>query len=178
MSDFIYNQKKIPKGQWRYGLRSSAVTGCGWIATYNALRLMGYHVNVEKLIQYFVWQMPLINGNMGTFLLGPAIFFRQKGFQVKVAVRRKRFDRLVRDNDVGVLFYYWHRRFRFGAHFVAVRYKDGKFVGYNTYTNSNGPDPYGESLERFLERQKYRCPVLMVIKDKKNKFGQSGYFMV
>ena len=41
MVDLIYNQKKIPKDQWRYGFRSSAATGCGWIATYNALQLMG-----------------------------------------------------------------------------------------------------------------------------------------
>ena len=29
MDDLIYNQTKIPKDQWRYGLRSSAATGCG-----------------------------------------------------------------------------------------------------------------------------------------------------
>lgn len=34
--DLIYNQRKIPKDQWRYGFRTSADTGCGWIATYNA----------------------------------------------------------------------------------------------------------------------------------------------
>ena len=40
--ELIYNQNDIPKGQYRYGLRSSASVGCGWIATYNALTLMGY----------------------------------------------------------------------------------------------------------------------------------------
>ena len=167
MDDLIYNQKKIQKGQWRYGFRSSAATGCGWIATYNALRLMGYQVDVEKLIRYFTWQIPIINGNMGTFLFGPAIFFRQKGFPVKIAVRRKQFDKLVKDSDVCVLFYYWHRKFRFGAHFVAVQYREGKFVGYNTYSNSTGPDVYGESLERFLKGKKYRFPVLMAVRNKR-----------
>ena len=50
MDDLIYNQHKIPKEKWRYGFRSSAATGCGWIATYNALRLMGYRATPEDLI--------------------------------------------------------------------------------------------------------------------------------
>ena len=29
--DLIYNQRQIPAEQWRYGLRSSAAVGCGWI---------------------------------------------------------------------------------------------------------------------------------------------------
>ena len=53
MDDLIYNQTKIPKEQWRYGLRTSAATGCGWIATYNALRLMGYAAEPEELIRYY-----------------------------------------------------------------------------------------------------------------------------
>ena len=49
----IHNQRDIPKNQLGYGLRSSAATGCGWIATYHALRLMGYRAVPEKLIRYF-----------------------------------------------------------------------------------------------------------------------------
>ena len=45
MMDLIYNQHQIPREQWRYGLRSSAAVGCGWIATYNALRLLSPLVN-------------------------------------------------------------------------------------------------------------------------------------
>ena len=64
MKDMIYNQTKIPKDQWRYGLRSSAATGCGWIATYNALRLMGYYSKPENLIRYYDRQLPLIQGKV------------------------------------------------------------------------------------------------------------------
>ena len=58
MDELIYNQTKIPKEQWRYGFRSSAATGCGWIAVYNALRLMGYYSSPENLIRYFERQLP------------------------------------------------------------------------------------------------------------------------
>lgn len=82
--DFIYNQHDIPGKKWRYGFRSSAATGCGWIAVYNAMRLMGYYMEPERLIRYFEWQLPLINGNFGTLTFGPAIFFKQNRFQVRI----------------------------------------------------------------------------------------------
>lgn len=80
MQDFIYCQTDIPKEKWRYGFRSSAATGCGWIATYNALKLMGYEPSAEKLIRYYERQLPLIHGNTGTTILAPAIYFKQRGF--------------------------------------------------------------------------------------------------
>lgn len=163
--ELIYNQRKIPKKQWRYGLRASAATGCGWIATYNALCLMGHKVRPEKLIRYFERQFPLINGNFGTFLPGPAIYFWQKGFRVRVSLKREKFDELAKNSDAVILFYYWRRKYKFGAHFVAFRYEDGKFMGYNTFGNSTGPDDCGASLEAFVKRQKYFGAVLMAIRE-------------
>lgn len=155
MRELIYNQKKIPKSQWRYGIRSSKATGCGWIATYNALVLMGYEAFPEKLIRYFTRQVPLINGTFGTVAWGPALFFKKRGFKVKLSIRRKKYDELVKKSDVCILYYHWIHKWRFGGHFATVRYQDGKFVGYNTYSNSEGPDEYGESLELFLKKRKY-----------------------
>lgn len=155
MNDFIYNQHRIPKKKWRYGFRRSAATGCGWIATYNALQLMGYHAHPDKLIRYYECQLPLINGNFGTFLFGPAIYFKSRGFRVRLTILRNSFDRIVRDSDAAIVFYYWRRKWRFGAHFVTVCSRDGRFTGYNTYSNSTGPDDYGESLAEFLRKKKY-----------------------
>ena len=166
MKDLIYNQRKIPKEQWRYGLRTSAATGCGWIATYNALRLMGYRAEPEALIRYYEHQLPLIHGNAGTSFWGPALCFRNWGFPVKMVVDRKRFDQEAKQADACILFYRWHRKYKFGAHFTTVRYVDGRFIGYNTYTTSEGPDDYGESLEGFLRQKKYFAPVLIAIRDK------------
>ena len=167
MNDLIYNQRQIPKHKWRYGLRSSAATGCGWIAVYNALTLMNYRARPEDLIRYFQWQFPLLHGNAGTSFWGPALFFRQQGFRVRWALGRGRFDALAKSSDVCVLFYRWRRGWRLGAHFVALRYENGHFTGYNTYKNSTGPDHYGESLEQFLKSRKYFGAVLFGIKDKR-----------
>ena len=168
MKDLIYCQRNIPKNKWRYGLRSSAACGCGWIATYNALKLLGYDTDIKKLIRYFTWQLPLIHGTMGTSFWGPAVCFRRWGFPVRVTANRKKYDRVARDSDVCILFYHWRGKLSFGAHFVALQYRDGSFTGYNTYRNSTGPDPYGASLEEFLKRRHYFGTVLIAIRDRRN----------
>lgn len=167
MDDLIYNQTRIPKHQWRYGFRSSAVTGCGWIAVYNALRLMGFRAKPEGLIRYFQRQFPLIHGNFGTSIWGPALYFRKWGFPVEMTARRSRFDEAAREGDVCILYYRWRRGWRFGAHFVALRHTPEGFVGYNTYRNSGGPDDYGPSLNAWLKERGYFLPVLTTIHTKR-----------
>ena len=166
MQELIYNQRKIPKEKWRYGFRSSAAVGCGWIATHNALRLMGYRTDIEELIRYYEWQLPLIHGNAGTSFWGPALRLRQWGFPVEMTADRRRFDQVAKESDVCILFYYWREKRRLGAHFVALHHTDRGFVGYNTYRNSEGPDFYGESLDAFLTRRKYFGAILFGIRDK------------
>ena len=161
--DMICNQRDMPQGGLRYGLRRSADTGCGWIATYNALRLLGRRVEKEELIRYYERQLPLIHGNAGTSFWGPAVFFRQHGFSVEMELRRSRFDALAEQARVCVLFYRWRKGVRLGAHFVALHKTDRGFVGYNTYKNSTGPDLYGPSLEAFLKQRGYFGCVLMAI---------------
>ena len=57
MEELIYCQRDIPQNRWRYGFRASAATGCGWIATYNALRLLGVHAEPEELIRFYERQV-------------------------------------------------------------------------------------------------------------------------
>ncbi len=167
MKDLIYNQRRIPKDQWRYGFRSSAAVGCGWIATHNALRLLGYHTDIEQLIRYYEWQLPLLHGNTGTSFWGPALCFRHWGFPVELCLRRDHFDQIAKENDVCILFYHWREKYRLGAHFVALHHTGDGYVGYNTYRNSTGPDRYGNSLEAFLTQKKYYGCVLIGIRDKR-----------
>ena len=169
MNDLIYCQKDIPKEQWRYGFRTSAATGCGWIATYNALRLLRYQAEPEKLIKMYERMLPLLHGNTGTNVLAPALAFRRWGFPVKVVVNRKHYDEAAKDSDVCIVFYHWRKKWKLGAHFVALQYRDGTFTGYNTYRNSKGPDPYGDSLEDFLKRKHYFGGVLIGIRDRRKR---------
>lgn len=166
MDELIYNQHNIPKAQWRYGLRPSAATGCGWIATHNALHLLGYREEIPELISYYEHQLPFIHGNLGTSFWGPALCFRQWGFPVKIIANRCQFDQAAMEAPACVLFYRWKSGCRLGAHFVALHHTSQGFVGYNTYRNSTGPDVYGDSLERFLKQKKYFGAILICIQKK------------
>ena len=166
MDDLIYNQRDIPKDKWRYGLRSSASTGCGWIATHNALRLMGYKTDIEELIRYYEWQLPLIHGNAGTSFWGPALCFRNWKFPVEICIHRRQFDAVTARSDVCILFYRWYRNMKTGAHFVALQATEQGITGYNTFRNSTGPDTYGHSLEAFIKNQKWFGTVLIGIRKK------------
>ena len=168
MKELIYCQQDVPKDQWRYGFRTSAATGCGWIATHNALHLLGEESQPEELIRFFEHQLPLIHGNLGTTILAPAFFFKKKGYLVDWTARNDRFDQMAKKCDVCVLYYRWHKRWKLGAHFVALHHTENGFVGYNTYTNSKGPDHYGESLEKFLKDRKYFGAVLIGIRRKRH----------
>ena len=163
MSNLIYNQHRIPKNEHRYGFRASANVGCGWVATHNALHLLGYRVDTEKLIRYYERQLPLIHGNAGTSFWGPALCMKQMGFPVEIILDRRRFDEGARNADACILFYRWRRKARLGAHFVALHHTDRGFVGYNTYRNSTGPDLYGHSLDAFLKEKHYFGCVLIAI---------------
>ena len=165
MENMICNQKQIPKEQWRYGLRSSAATGCGWIATYNALRLLGKRAEPEELIRWYERQLPLLHGNTGTIFFGPAVFFRQHGFRTRLEARREKFDALVAESQACILFYYWRSKWKVGAHFVALHKTDRGIFGYNTYKNSSAPDPYGDSLAGFLKQRGYFGCLLLGIRE-------------
>lgn len=151
--NLIYNQTRIPKGKWRYGLRSSAAVGCGWVAVYNVLCLLGRPVPPEELIHLLHWQEPVLNGPAGTVFWGPARLLRRMGFQVKLSANVSTFDDLAKDSKACILFYYWRRKWKIGSHFVALRYENGHFQGFNTYSDSTGPDEYGPSLEDFIRAQ-------------------------
>ena len=169
MDDLIYCQTAIPKEKWRYGLRSSAATGCGWIATYNALRLLGKPACPRDVIRAYEKMLPLWHGNAGTTCFAPLVYFRRAGFQTEVTLRREEFDEKARQADVCILFFRWRRKWKLGAHFVALQHTDSGFIGYNTYLNSKGADRYGESLAAFLQRKGYFGSILMTIQEEKHE---------
>ena len=116
--------------------------------------------------QYVLYMKELLHGNMGTSFWGPIPLFRKWGFPVKVSARPGEFDAMAKEADACILFYRWRKKWKLGAHFVALRYLNGSFLGYNTYRNSTGPDRYGPSLQAFLKERGYFGTVLIGIHKK------------
>ena len=155
MKPFIFCQNDIPKKELRYGFRSSAATGCGWIAVYNILVLFGHHPDPKEIIYELQHDVPVLNGNIGSFLMSPAWVLRRHGYTVHFTTKRKQIDQLAQQSDAGILFFWWKSKKKIGAHFVAVEKTEQGYIGYNTYSNSKGPDSLGTSIEDFLKKRKY-----------------------
>ena len=164
MKNMICNQRNMPDGALRYGLRRSADTGCGWVATYNALKILGKRVQKEALIRYYERQLPLVHGSAGTSFWGPAVCFRNWQFPTKLIFDRSQFDEAAKNADVCILFYRWRKKAKLGAHFVALHHTEQGIIAYNTYRNSKSADHYGPSLETFLRKRKYFGAVLIGIR--------------
>ena len=130
---------------------------------------MGYRAEPEKLIRMYEKMLPLWHGNAGTTCFAPLVYFRRAGFQTEVTLRREEFDEKARQADVCILFFRWRRKWKLGAHFVALQHTDSGFIGYNTYLNSKGADRYGESLAAFLQRKGYFGSILMTIQEEKHE---------
>ena len=158
----IYNQNHIPKNKWRYGFRSSAAVGCGWVATYNALKLLGQPAEPGTLIDYYERQLPLINGNFGTMFWGPYVYFKKHGFDTTLVLDPDKYDELAQ--GVNIVFYHWHSGVKLGAHFICVEKTADGYISYNTWKNSTGPDRIGKSIGQFLKKRKYFFTAMIAIK--------------
>ena len=118
----------------------------------------------EAVLSWFVRRRPLLNGLVGPTFGSMLAFFRKRGYTVITAFRKNNFDRLARESDVCVMFYFWRRGCRVGAHYVALQHTPEGFVGYNTFRNSTGPDRYGDSLSSFLKARHGALPALIALK--------------
>ena len=164
MTDLIYNQREC--GAVRYGLRSSAQVGCGWVATWNALHILGCTTDKAALVRYFTWMLPVIHGNLGTAFWAPVRCFRQWGFETRLVFDRKKFDEALEASDAAIVFYHWAGKRGLGAHFVALEKTQDGIRGYNTYRDSGGPDDWGQSVEVFLQKRGYFGCVFLGIRKK------------
>ena len=52
---------------------------------------------------------------------------------------------------------------------MALHQREDRVIGYNTFTDSKGPDQYGESVEAFLKRRKYFLPMLIAIQNRESE---------
>ena len=75
---FIVDQKQLELPYGRYG---SAAAGCGWIAVYNALQILGIDADMEK-IRSDMEKLLFLGGWRATPFYVPALYFRHKGQEI------------------------------------------------------------------------------------------------
>ncbi len=161
-SGFIYNQNIGKVANLRFGFFKSSYNGCGWIATYNALLLLGKKPKAEEIISEYELTGAVLYGVFGIQPYAITHYFRFRGYKVTVTYNSKKFDKVAKENTANII-WYWHKS---GAHYVALHWNGKKFIGYNTYNDSKGPDNWGKSISSMLASKGWTATLLVSISKK------------
>jgi len=138
LTTLIDNQAAAPANQVRMGTREGLnegwYNGCGWIAAYNSLIILGDPRHPAQIVNHFETNRGTVAGGVfGTFPHAIERYFRELGYEVNHTMFPQRsavsIDDTIRASRVAVLAY-MHTR---AAHFITIEYRPetGRFVILN-----------------------------------------------
>ena len=108
---FLVDQAQVT--DIRYGVFTSDINGCGWIAAFNFLKSQGNTVRAQALADELI-RHSLLRGLAGTDLFRLKRMLKRHGYPTRLVFRRNKQARLPEGTDAGVI-YYVHKD---GPHFV------------------------------------------------------------
>jgi len=137
LGTFIDNQNRGLASQVRMGgsdgRNEGWYNGCGWIAAYNALIIMGDPLHPAEIVNHFETSGGTVfDGVLGTYPHAIERFFRDRGYEVRHTLFpgiTTNVDNAIRGGSVGILAF-MHTS---AAHFVTIEYReeDDRFIVYN-----------------------------------------------
>ena len=121
---FLYDQRRC-KGM-RYGWTDSSKTGCGWIACYNLLHLIGYDYSPGAVCTTMAAWLPF-GGFIGTHVL-PLFLWLRKHTPLRIALISNHTPVRLKSCKGGIVWYFTGK----GLHFAAFsNCEHGKFHFFN-----------------------------------------------
>ncbi len=150
LDTFIYNQQTPMINKYRCGVVTSRPKGCGWIATYNASKLLGYNLKPEEIIKEYEEMGIFMQGFFGVHPFAVARFFTKKGHDIDVYFGDfNDLDNLNNLSEVNIMFYDGVPT----GHYAAIQYdekdknnpNDDVFEGYNVF-GSSGTETLKEGI--------------------------------
>lgn len=133
---YLYGQASL-RGD-RFGLTTMDKVGCGIVAAYNALKLLGQPTPIAELILEFETNgtetIPFGFFGINPYSLQKFFFAHHISFYVLTSENAEK----CREEGAVYIFTFWlnaKNPFK-GAHHVAAQYREGKYEVYNRYNNS------------------------------------------
>lgn len=156
---FLVDQRRA--ACYRYGAFCCDYNGCGWIAIYNMLLMLGERERPADLIRYLeeqgVFRGAILGGCMGTYPWSVVGYFRRRGRRVRWGLRKSTIARLAETAKAGALFY---QRPNGTAHYVAFSTTGRKPVEekpayrFLNYCDCGGGNLHEMTLDEFWRRTK------------------------
>jgi len=137
LKTLIDNQNRRPANQVRMGSREGMnegwYNGCGWVAVYNALILLGNPKHPADIVMHFEENRGIVLGGVfGTYPNAIVDYMRSLGYDVNHTLFpqiTKNLDDEIKNSRVAILAY----AHTSAAHYITVEYNEDidKFVVYN-----------------------------------------------
>ena len=152
----IDNQNDLIISQYRYGFYNTGYNGCGWIATYNACRVVGIYAKPYDVIRALESYGLNMWGTFGTNLKSIKEYFNKRGYKVTVTSSLAKCTEVAKCYSANII-YYLHSR---GTHFVTLRTYKTYFRAYNDYYFG-----WGNDIKKFMNEKKYKFISMLSIHD-------------
>ena len=157
---YIDDQNAAAVADIPVGWGSVGWSGCGAVATYNALLTLNDKVSLEEVIDYYEnHDYLLFNGLMGMPPIAIKNYFEDRGYKVITVEFSAENAELVRclskSADASIMWYAYRTSSipYVGAHFIEYHKSGEAFVGHNTsagVSTFNDPYSYGLKGRRFI----------------------------
>ena len=135
---------------YRFGLFSLDEVGCGIIAIYNVLHLLGRPQKLTDLIREFETNSTetILFGLLGINPFSLKKYFKHQRIPYSKIRRMKDLNKLNKENSVYLLTF-WNdaKHLTKGAHTVALCYTDGRYVVFNRTNGSREPAEYENAYD-------------------------------
>lgn len=137
---YIVDQNQL--SDIRFGEGTSDNNGCGWIATYNALKMLGEDPDAAEIIKDLEQKGSLRRGTLGADPNYIGVYFRNKGYKVTYSYVEQDFEKIAGRADANI---YMYLRPNISGHYVAFRPESRNVDGtVKTYTFYNSGSERGE----------------------------------
>ena len=151
ISGYIYGQGNGNVSKIRFGFSDTANSGCGWIATYNALLMLGKRVAPCDIIYYYELTGAFCGGVLGVNPYSIITYFFYSGYKVSVTYDINKFDTLAKKSKANILVYLHSK----GGHYFAFKWQNSQFWGYNVSNRDKSSKPLGKSIKAFIRNGNY-----------------------
>lgn len=140
--------------EFRIGLKKAAHCGCGAIAVFNAMSIIGREPKMCDIIEAIEKKGLLFYGMFGTNPVAIGKYLTKQGIVWKRYKKTAQIEQDYEDGDAVICLYNWAASSGLGAHYVALDRKEGIWRGYNVFSSSDKIYEY-KSLQAFLDADEY-----------------------
>lgn len=149
-NSFINNQPATKV--FKVGVTTSDNNGCGWIAIYNANKILGISVDIADIINEIdVWGVNFY-GLLGINPFAIKSFYDKRGYQTKFITNTNEFEEGIKQSKVSVMAYFSLE----GGHYQAVEQYGESQIRLYTYQRTT-------TLQNYFEGHKNTIKFLITI---------------